>query len=449
MSVLVVVNTKSMGNKNNKLKKLPKLTFPPTIDELPVEIIYKILDELDICTIFTSVYHVCKRFDEILLTYHKYHLNFENLSLTNLKLICSRIHPEQVMELTLSDDENRSGLIELFFSKFSLETFSHLHSLTLIQINNEEFMNKILITIADRRLLLHFSSIKIINNEENYGDIFLEILMSVITKPSLREVHLDLSYGRTTSNPLPWLEECSIRDLKFTGTCTVNFIRNTLICLPRLETLKIDDLDFDEEIDLNYVPNNDSNEEEEWEIDENQLSKKEKFPSIDSPNCLKSLIITSCTISMSKLEWLLEEIPTLKHLHLITTSLYDDQSILDGQRWENLLQNIEKFQFVFLLNISVDTKWDPDTCIMKFQTPFWTEEKQWFVSLEKYDEEIILYTLPYRNNVFVMKNESSSFEYRSTANENSKLKIQAMNYVDDLYIDTSTMKISQFEVRYS
>ena len=44
-----------MGNKNNKLKKLPKFTSPPNFDELPVEIIYKILDKLDTCTIFSSL----------------------------------------------------------------------------------------------------------------------------------------------------------------------------------------------------------------------------------------------------------------------------------------------------------------------------------------------------------------------------------------------------------
>ena len=434
-----------MGNKNNK----PKFTLPPTIDKLPVEIIYKILDELDICTIFSSLHHVCKRFDEILLTYHRYHLNFENLSMKKLNFICSRIHPERVTELTLSDDENRSGLIQLFLSKFPLGTFVHLHSLTLMQINNEEFVNNILIQIADLQALLNLSSLKILNSDENYGEMFLDVLMSVLTKPSLRKVHLELSYGRTTSNPLPWLEECSIQHLKFTGTATVNFIRDTLIYLPQLETLKIDDLDFSEEIDLNYVPTNQDEEDNVWFVSENQLTKKEQFTSIKSPGCLKSLVMNACTMNMSKLEWILEDMPTLKHLRLFTSNLYDDPSILDGQRWENHLQNIDKFEFVFALNIPTESQWDTDTCIMKFQTPFWMEEKQWFVTLEKYDDEIILYTLPYRDNIFLIRNRSSPLEYRSTVNEDSKLKLQTMNSVRDLYIDTSTMKVSQFEVRYS
>ena len=375
-----------------------------------------------------------------------------------MKLISSHIDPEQVTELTLSDDENHSGMMEFFLSKFSINTFVCLRSLTLIQINNEEFMNQILIAIADRRTLPNFSSLKILNSDENYGDIFLEIIMSILTKPSLREVYFDLSYSRTTSNPLPWFEESSIQHLTFEGTCTVHFIRNTLICVPQLQTLKLDDFDFDEEVDLNSAPpllhdddeTSDIDEEEVAEIpphDENLIPRKEQFASMDSPNHLKSLVLSACTIPMSKLEWMLEDMPMLKHLCLITTSLYDDEAILDGQRWENLLINLDKFEFVFLVNLSIDSKWNADMCIDKFQRPFWLEKKQWFVSLEKYDEEILVYSLPYRNKFFVMKNEFSSFEYRSTASENPVLQSQSMSKVNELYIDTSVLKIPPLDVR--
>jgi len=435
-----------MGNKNHKLKKIRKFISPPTLDELPVEILYKILDELDVSTIFISLYHVCKRFDKILSSYNKYHLNFKNISLTNFNLICSRIHPEQVTELTLSDDDDNLGIIELFLSKFSFHTFTRLHSLTLIQINNEEFLNQILISIADRNSLVNLSSIKIINVDETYGDLFIEVIMTVLTKPSLRQVYFDLSYSRTTTNPLPWIEQCSIKQLTFRGICTVNFVRNTLICVPTLEIFKVDDFDFDEEIDLNHIPTHQEDDSSEEENYENQLTRKVQFASIESTNNLKSLTLNACSMSMSKLEWVLQEIITLKRFRLITAPLYDDESILDGYRWESLVSNMEKFQFVFSVNLSNDSKWDADTCIEKFQTPFWINEKQWFVTLEKYDDEIILYTLPYLNNFFVLKNESNLFEYRSTANENLLLKIQSMNNVHDLYIDASNMKKSQLEV---
>ena len=448
-----------MGNKSNRLKKIPNFITPPNLDELPVEIIYKILDQLDLSIVFTSLYHVCKRLDEILSTYYEYHLDLKNLTLKNFNFILSRIRPEQVVELILSDDDHSSGLTELFASKYSIYSFQRLRSLTLIQINDEELINQILIPIADRRSLSNISSIKIINKEENYDEIFVDVLMSILTKPSLREVYLDLSASRTTSNPLPWVEESPIQHLTLIGTCTVNFIRNILVCVPQLESLKINDLDFESEVDLIATPNieDDDEETDEDELEEvpvnededeheDQPSKKEEYASINPPSQLKSLILDASTISMSKFEWLLPQIPTLKHLRLLTEVIYDKE-ILDGQRWERLVSTIDKFEFVFSVNISLEPQWNGNECIRKFRSLFWIEEKKWFVSVEKYEDDIILYTLPYRNNVFVVKNKSSTFEYHSTAEENSILQIQSMNNIQDLYIDVSTLEKSPFEVK--
>ncbi|CAF4685368.1 unnamed protein product, partial [Rotaria socialis] len=108
------------------LGTISQLLEPPNIEDLPVEIIYKILDELDIDTIFVSLYHSCKRFDEILSTYDNYHLNLSAISLNNFDLICSRIRPEQVTKLTLSDDENSPGLVALFLLRFSMNAFVRL-----------------------------------------------------------------------------------------------------------------------------------------------------------------------------------------------------------------------------------------------------------------------------------------------------------------------------------
>ncbi|CAF3662560.1 unnamed protein product [Rotaria sp. Silwood1] len=460
-----------MGCQNGKVKPILSIVkstvnsvLPATNDQLPVEIIYKILNELDIETIFVSLYHVCKRFDSILSTYDEYHFNSKTISLKNFDLICSRIRPEQVTELTLSDDVNSPGLVEKFLSRFTMNEFVRLRSLTLIQIDNEEFMNQILISIADHTSLVNFSSIKIINTDETYGDIFVELIMSVLAKPSLRKVYFELSYGRGTSNPLPWLEQCSFRHMIFKGNCSVSFVRNIFVYAPQLETFEANDFNFDEEIDLNSAPTNHEDDDnsvasEEFEIeadenpnheehpnydenpnhDEHQIPRSEKFASLESTNYLISLTLEDCSMNMSKLEWMLQEMPTLKRFRLNTSSGYNDELILDGDRWTNLVSNMDKFEFVLSVYISDSSAWDTDECISTFHTSFWTEEKQWYVSLEKYDDEVMLYTLPYLNNFYVVKSLSSSFEYRSTANENSILRIQSMNKAHDLHIDTSSI----------
>ena len=54
-----------------------------------------------------------------------------------------------------------------------------------------------------------------------------------------------------------------------------------------------------------------------------------------------TLTLNACSMSMSKLEWFLQELSTLKQFRLITAPSYDDESILDGHRWEKLLSNME------------------------------------------------------------------------------------------------------------
>jgi hypothetical protein len=57
----------------------------------------------------------------------------------DFNFVCRRIRPEQVISLILSDDNDTPGQTELFFSRFRLEEFIHLRSLTLIKIEFESF----------------------------------------------------------------------------------------------------------------------------------------------------------------------------------------------------------------------------------------------------------------------------------------------------------------------
>jgi hypothetical protein len=53
--------------KRHRKFQFTTLDFPssPTLDNLPVELVYHILDRLDTYTIFTSLYNVCKRLKEL------------------------------------------------------------------------------------------------------------------------------------------------------------------------------------------------------------------------------------------------------------------------------------------------------------------------------------------------------------------------------------------------
>ena len=47
----------------------------PSFQTLPVEVVYRILDNLHVGTILYSVHNVCNRLNAIINTYHPYRVN--------------------------------------------------------------------------------------------------------------------------------------------------------------------------------------------------------------------------------------------------------------------------------------------------------------------------------------------------------------------------------------
>ena len=104
------------------------------LDRLPVELIHHLLSYFSAHEIFHSFIHVSSYIDAILLVYSNYRINFKSISRTNFDLICQHVVPDQVVALTLSNDENTPGLIDLFLSRFQVNEFTRLQSLRLFEI---------------------------------------------------------------------------------------------------------------------------------------------------------------------------------------------------------------------------------------------------------------------------------------------------------------------------
>ena len=199
----IIVKPNSIAISSNEIiQKIPKkyekyqlttldISSLITLDNLPVELIYYILDQLDTYTILTSLYNVCKRLNSILLTYDKYNLCLKKISMSYFNRICSLIHPEQIISLTLSDGNDNVGLVELFLKKYSFESFKRLQSLTLINIDNNELMIKIFISITNQLKILSIE-----NSNEIYDDTVIDILMTIIGKESLYKLTLDIERNR-------------------------------------------------------------------------------------------------------------------------------------------------------------------------------------------------------------------------------------------------------------
>jgi hypothetical protein len=75
---------------------------------------------------------------------------------------------------------------------------------------------------------------------------------------------------------------------------------------------------------------------------------------------------------MNDMERFLSELPYLKHLELKSNALSD---IANGYQWQNLTTSLITFHFKFNLSLT-----NIDVTLYSFRTPFWLEEKRWYVA---------------------------------------------------------------------
>ena len=365
-----------------------KFDYPscPTLDNLPVELIYHILDRLDTNTILISLYNVCKRLNSILQNYDQYELNFKSISKPYFHQICALIRPEQIISLTLSDGKDTVGLVKLFLEKFRIDSFQRLRSLTLLNIDDNEQMIRIFLSITDQLQILTIE-----NSQEIYDETVIDILMTMIGKRSLRKLSLDLESNRISNASILWPMECFLHEIKLVGVCNITLFRNILLSAPNLSKFQAYDLDFDDE----------------WIIDDDEEEHEsvQMLPIINASN-LTSLSLIYARNEMEKLEWFLPQLTRLKSLKYL--NIYDfhfesiddsDYSLFDGERWEKLLDHCNRFELILTIHIDddEDDSWNIHHCFGTFQTNFW-KEKNWNITLEQYEKLLLIYSLPYAHN---------------------------------------------------
>lgn len=383
-----IIQSNTISNISNEFtrqicQKHEKILFP-TLDNLPVELIYYILDRLDTYTIITSLYNVCKRLNSVLQTYDQYDLNLKIISMPYFRRVCSLIHPEQIVSLTLSDGNNNVGLVDLFLKKFRMDLFKRLRSLTLINIDDNEQMIKIFLSITDELRILSIE-----NSNEIYDDTVIDILMTIIGKQSLTKLSLDIERHRILNPSIVWPMECFLKEIKLVGICNLALFRNILLCSPNLKTFQAYDIDFDDE----WVDQDD---------DDDEIEQHEMIPISNASN-LTSLSLIYARNEMDKLEWFLPQLTELKYFKYLNIydfhveSIYEnDYSLLDGERWEKLLINCLKFEFIFTRHFD-DESFNVHHYLSKFQREFW-QEKNWNIVLEQYETILLIYSLPYAHN---------------------------------------------------
>jgi hypothetical protein len=188
--------------------------FTPSLYTLPIELIYRILDILDNKTILFSFGNVCKRFHSIIHTYNQYKFNFKSISKPYFHSVCHLIHPENIISLTLSNDQRTPDQIKSFLLFFQIEQFIRLRSLTLIEIDENDFH-----TIFQSKNILSSLSLTfrhhILHNSKT-----LPLLSSIISNKNLR--HLDFALSSSKIDDLSWPNQCLLQSLIISNRLNFN-----------------------------------------------------------------------------------------------------------------------------------------------------------------------------------------------------------------------------------
>jgi len=375
------------------------------LEILPVELLYRIIDNIDTKTIFLSFRCVCKRFYAIINNQNRYKLDFRYISKTDFYEVCHLIHPENVTSLILSDGNETVGQIGLFLSIFDLHLFTRLTSLTLIQINESEskiFLNHI-ITCSIVSLSIEYQ------HEQKLNISTINLLSSTIEKlNNLRKFEFKIKHFLT--NNILWPMNCTIQHLTVNFCTAIQFL-TILRDLPHIQTLVLND-----------------------------FNRTESFiaPSSEIISSLKSLSIEQSPIHFDILQFFLSLTPSLIHLKLIGWPSSDIS--YNGFRWEEFIQtklpNLNKFEFFFRIPMKEQTINDLQLIIASYQTLFWLEYKHWYVNCDYINDisTLHLYSIPICETKIMLNSDMNKISC-STLNNINIDKRSLMNNISHLHVN--------------
>ncbi|CAF3905808.1 unnamed protein product, partial [Rotaria magnacalcarata] len=308
------------------------------LDELPIEILHILFSYFLAHEIFYSFLNINSYLDAAIVSYPSYQLNFQSISKYYFDLVCQHISPKRVIAITLSDDNDTCGQSEIFLSRFQIDQFVKLRSLTLLRIE--------------------LKSLKSINLHLHKLDQLLSLTYDLTLNDSSFAIfqqgqRIKFSRGSTdllSGMPLSHLHHLTIVQCSFkTFLIICNLAR-------QLKTL---------DIELIGCPPN-----AVLQFEFVQLTRL----------ILRNL---SWHASMNDIESALLKLPRLRHLEISTSGLVD---LADAYRWEMLSKNFVTLKFYFKIQLSSIEK-----TLASFRTPFWLIEKQWFVAYEN----MSFFTIPH------------------------------------------------------
>ncbi|CAF1308816.1 unnamed protein product [Rotaria sordida] len=358
---------------------------------LPNEIFIEIFEFLSIFDIFYSFNQLNNYFNQLIRTI-PLHVNFKNIQKSIFDRFCKFLLSNsdvknQIYTLVLSNKDT-SDQIKTFLSLFSLNEFLHLHSLTLIQVE-ENILQKLKLIIP---LIPQLHSFHLFDSNDIYLTDPLTSNLEILSIPTLSSINKFSSITNLT------ISACSLDQL----------FHYLFKYVPMLTYLNIQYLSSYYSYTTNY-------------------SNIDFMKAIH----LKELIISNFEYKFEDFKLLAKYIPKLTSLKFYGTY---DLDMIDANQWEyliiSLLPYLDTFKFIFNYIYKPNDNHIEDK-LNKFQTDFWIKQHQWYTEYSLSNYSALIYTIPYMLNSYTLELDSNRY---------SNQLIKTFNNVKNLTIYHTTIR---------
>lgn len=325
------------------------------LENLPNEIFFDCFEYFHSFDCLYSFDQLNDRFNQLFRKL-SWHLNLEQIDRLAYDVLCRYMlhHPDvqqQVYSLRLSD-EKTPGIINDFLSKFSLDQFAQLHSLTLKNLHQDHI--KLLKIMLPK--LSQITTLYVLDSEIELSD-----LVSVLPIDNLQTLSIDSNlYFVTRTIPIIrlTLSALSLNDLcrLFAYTPLLQYLNTSCISS---EILRSEYRDSHRPVDLQKIIFGDFRAE-----------------FIDLSHCLQN---------MSK-------------LRDFTIGSSNDEAMLDASRWERLIKHSLPSLLNFRFRLTTNHRSHLQQIYKRFhrfQRKFWLEDHQWYTECLIKNRRPIIYTNPY------------------------------------------------------
>lgn len=348
-----------------------------SILRFPTEVFHLIFDYLDAGTIVISLGLVSREIHEIVNSYGRLKINFSIFSESRCRFLSQLIQPQNVIAISLSDDDpvtDEFYQMNFLLSLFKFNEFTRLKSLKLVRMNRGEF------DLLFEHIYKHsLQSLSITFPYTYVGSKFhgtVQFSSSTILPYGLEPVVRHLYENELIDIEIFEPVKHVLRSLTI-NNCTHDLYHRILVSYVNLKTLLI----------KNYI-------------------REETFSTESSPFAqsnyaqLRSLTIDIHSLTLKQLCSVLSLTPSLVNLKINLRNLESDRHFYEND-WEEFLRSqlihLKNFQFHFEYDMeNIDRRRSLSSIIKPFKTPFWLTEKRWFVVCDFIFKlsYLILYTLP-------------------------------------------------------